>query len=223
MQILDNPIWSALTGPQAAVAERYGRAARFPAEISPFAAVADPSDPDAWHDLGALLGPGGEALLAAPVLTPPPGWTYTGGLPGVQLIGAGLAAGPDPEAVALTDADVPEILDLVERTRPGPFRKRTTELGAYLGIRREGVLIAIAGERMRLPGYTEISAVCTDPAFRGAGLASRLIRAVAAGIQARGDVPFLHTAAQNTGAIRLYEHLGFVHRIGLEFAAYQAP
>jgi ribosomal protein S18 acetylase RimI-like enzyme len=223
VQILDNPAWAALTGPQASLAERHGRGARFLTDVSMFAGLADPADPRAWHDLAALLGPGDAVLIAAPVVTPPPGWSRTGGASGVQLLGSGVPGRPDPEAVVLTDADVPEILDLVERTNPGPFRKRTTELGTYLGIRRGGALVAMAGERMRLPGYTEISAVCTDPAFRGAGLASRLTRAVAAGIRARGDVPFLHAAAANTGAIRLYEHLGFVLRTRLEFAAYQIP
>jgi predicted GNAT family acetyltransferase len=141
----------------------------------------------------------------------------------VQLVAAGVSAAPDPEAVVLTDADLPEILDLVERTRPGPFRKRTADLGTYLGIRRDGALIAIAGERMRLPGYTEISAVCTDPAFRGAGLASRLIRALCFGIQEGGAVPFLHAALDNTNAIRLYEQLGFVRSGAMKFAAYRIP
>ena len=222
MQILDNPAWAALTGPQAALAERYGRSARYPADVSILAGLTDPADPEAWHDLGMLLGPGEEALIAGPTPRPPAGWTYTGGTRGVQLIGTRVRAAADPEAAVLTGADVPEVLDLVERTRPGPFRKRTIELGSYLGIRRDGALIAMAGERMRLPGYTEISAVCTDPAFRGAGLASRLINALAVGIRARGDIPFLHTAADNSGAIRLYEHLGFDLRIHLEFAAYRA-
>jgi ribosomal protein S18 acetylase RimI-like enzyme len=224
VQILDNPVWAALTGPQAAFADRYGRGARFLPDVSMFAALDDPTDPDAWHDLGALAGPGGEALVAAPTLTAPPDWTRTGGASGVQLVAADdVPAAPDPEAVVLTDADLPEILDLVERTRPGPFRKRTADLGTYLGIRRDGALIAIAGERMRLPGHTEISAVCTDPAFRGAGLASRLIRAVSFGIRQSGAVPFLHAATENTGAIRLYEQLGFVRRTGMEFAAYRIP
>ncbi|MFI7544043.1 GNAT family N-acetyltransferase [Actinoplanes sp. NPDC049599] len=223
MQILDNPAWAALTGPQAGLAERHGRSARFPADISPFAAVDDPTDPAAWRDLAALAGPDEEPLLAAPGLTAPPGWTVAGGVPGVQLVGTGVRGTPDPEAVELTDDDLPEILDLVERTRPGPFRKRTPAFGTYLGIRRAGALVAMAGERMRLDGWTEISAVCTDPAYRGAGLASRLIGAVAAGIRARGELPFLHTAHDNTGAIRLYEHLGFTVRTPIVFAAYRRP
>jgi ribosomal protein S18 acetylase RimI-like enzyme len=221
VQILDNPAWAALTGPQADLAERHGRSARFRTDISPFAAVDDPADPAAWRDLAALAGPDEEPLLAAPGLTAPPGWTHAGGVPGVQLVGTGVRGVAEPEALVLTPGDMPEILALVERTRPGPFRKRTPELGTYLGIRRAGALVAMAGERMRLPGYTEISAVCTDPAFRGAGLAARLIGAVAAGIQARGDVPFLHTAHDNAAAIRLYERLGFTVRTPIVFAAYR--
>ena len=115
------------------------------------------------------------------------------------------------EAVRLGADDVPDMLALVARTRPGPFLPRTVELGTYLGIRREGRLIAMAGERLHPPGWTEISAVCTDAAFRGQGLGSRLVRAVALGIRERGETPFLHTAATNTAAIRLYESLGFRH------------
>jgi ribosomal protein S18 acetylase RimI-like enzyme len=118
----------------------------------------------------------------------------------------------DAEAVPLGEADVPEMLDLVARTRPGPFRPRTVETGSYVGFRRGGELVAMAGERMSLPGWTEISAVCTDPGHRGQGLAGRLVRHVAAGIGARGDTPFLHAASANPGAIRLYESLGFTPR-----------
>jgi predicted GNAT family acetyltransferase len=125
------------------------------------------------------------------------------------MAGTTMTGVADPEMVVLTETDVPEILDLVERTKPGPFAKRTIEMGHYLGIRRDGRLIAMAGERLRLPGWTEISAVCTDPDFRGQGLAARLTMAVAAGILGRGELPFLHAAATNTDAIRLYEGLGF--------------
>ncbi|MFD9074916.1 GNAT family N-acetyltransferase, partial [Streptomyces lasiicapitis] len=103
------------------------------------------------------------------------------------------------------------------------FRERTIELGTYLGIRHEGALVAMAGERLHPPGWTEISAVCTDPAHRGRGLASRLVLAVAYGIRERGETPFLHTAARNTGAIRLYESLGFRLRRHIPFRAARVP
>jgi ribosomal protein S18 acetylase RimI-like enzyme len=142
---------------------------------------------------------------------------------GVQLVDDGVAAAPDAEAVPLGAADVPEMLDLVARTQPGPFLPRTVELGTYLGIRRQGALVAMAGERLHPPGWTEISAVCTDPDHRGQGLAARLVLAVAAGIKERGETPFLHTAARNTNAIRLYESLGFRLRRTTKFMAARVP
>lgn len=210
---LDNVVWAALTGPQAGVAQRSGDAARFPAEIGPFAGLAPGPDAAAWAGLAALAGPGGTVVLTGPTTCPPSNWEVTGRLPGVQLDGSGLDVALDPDALRLGAADVPEMLDLVARTRPGPFGPRTYVLGTYLGLRDgTGALVAMAGERLRVPGWTEISAVCTDPAHRGRGLASRLVRAVGAAIRERGDVPFLHTAAENATAIRVYERLGFVLR-----------
>ncbi|MFE0252707.1 GNAT family N-acetyltransferase [Streptomyces sp. NPDC059010] len=209
--ILDNAVWAALDGPHAHLAERVGRAARYPADVYDFAALADPADPAAWADLRTLVGPGTVVRLK-PVEEVPDGWDVVGGGVGVQLVDTALRAEPVPEAVRLGPDDIPEILDLVARTKPGPFQKRTVELGTYLGIRHRGRLIAMAGERIRPPGWTEISAVCTDPDHRGRGLGTRLVRAVAAGIRARGDIPFLHAAARNTAALRLYESIGFTLR-----------
>jgi predicted GNAT family acetyltransferase len=127
----------------------------------------------------------------------------------------------DPDAVVLTESDVPEILDLVERAKPGPFRKRTIDLGRYLGIRVDGRLVAMAGERFHLPGWTEVSAVCTDPGFRGHGLGARLTMAVAAGILERGELPFLHVAGDNAGAIKLYERLGFEPNHEVTFSSFR--
>ena len=199
-------MWAALTGPQACFAEASGDAARFATDISPFCAVADPDDPAGWADLAKLTD---EALLTGPAITPPPGWQTVRTMTGMQMAGHGMTGVEDPEAVLLTGTDVPEILDLVERSQPGPFAERTHELGRYLGIRHEGRLVAMAGERLRAPGWTEVSAVCTDPDFRGRGLGARLTLAVAAGILSRGDLPFLHVQETNTAAIRLYERLGF--------------
>ncbi|MBD0419000.1 GNAT family N-acetyltransferase [Streptomyces sp. TRM S81-3] len=219
---LDNAAWAALTGPHAHLAERVGRAARYPSDVAVFAALADPADPAAWADLHRLVGPATDVAVPGADAVPE-GWQTSGGVPGVQLVDTALRAEPDPEAVALGPADVPEILDLIARTRPGPFLPRTVLLGTYLGIRHRGRLIALAGERLRLPGWTEISAVCTDPGHRGRGLATRLVRAVAAGIRERGDTPFLHAAASNTHAIGLYESLGFTLRRRTTFLEVRTP
>jgi predicted GNAT family acetyltransferase len=101
------------------------------------------------------------------------------------------------------------MLALAKLTQPGPFLARTPLMGTFIGIRIDGRLAAMAGERVRFPGYTELSGVCTHPDFRGRGLARRLSAAVAAGIEARGERPFLHAWSTNRAAISLYESLGF--------------
>jgi ribosomal protein S18 acetylase RimI-like enzyme len=219
---LDQPVYASLTGPHAHFAERHGTVLRYPADVAPFIALPDGSA-RSWADLGELVGPGGTAFVGWIDTPIPIEWEVVGDVPGVQLVDDGMTAVADPEAVPLGSADVPEMLDLVERTRPGPFLPRTVELGRYLGIRRDGALIAMAGERLHQPGYTEISAVCTDDAYRGQGLATRLIRAVAAGIRERGETPFLHAAASNTTAVQLYEQLGFRLRRKVTFLAVKAP
>ncbi|HEV2635858.1 MAG TPA: GNAT family N-acetyltransferase [Actinocrinis sp.] len=220
--VLDQAVWASLTGPHARLAERHGRAARYQTDVAGFAALEDPADPRAWADAAELLGPDGRLTLTG-VAHWPEDWepAFTG--KGVQMVDTAVAACPDPEAVLLGPQDVPEMLALVDRTAPGPFLPRTIELGRYLGIRRDGALVAMAGERLHPPGWTEISAVCTDPAYRGQGLATRLVRAVAAGIRQRGETPFLHTVASNTNAIRLYESIGFTLRRRSSFTVLISP
>jgi predicted GNAT family acetyltransferase len=125
--------------------------------------------------------------------------------------------------VELGADSVPEMLDLVGRARPGPFWPRTREMGTYVGIRENGRLVAMAGERLRPPGWTEISAVCTAPEARGRGHAARLVRALAARIEARGERPFLHVAEENAGAVALYERLGFEVRKRVTFRGFRTP
>jgi ribosomal protein S18 acetylase RimI-like enzyme len=220
---LDNPARAALLGPQARLAERCGAVLRYPADVAPFIALPDDPGQGDWDDLAKLLRPGGVGATAGVPAVPPPGWQVLMNLTGVQLTGEQVAAEPAAEALPLGKADVPEMLDLAARTRPGPFLARTIELGGYLGIRRSGALVAMAGERLRPPGWAEISAVCTDAGFRGQGLATRLTLAVAAAISDRGEVPFLHAAADNVDAIRLYESLGFRLRRQASFVVARAP
>ncbi len=218
--LLDDPVRAALLGPHAVFAQRSGAAMRYPIDVSPFGAWASmPADAD-WDDLADLIGPGGIATFVGEQVLPSD-WEFLVRLTGVQLVHSGGTPGGAPRPVQavleLGPADVPDMLDLVARTEPGPFFTRTVELGRYLGVRRDGELIAMAGERLRLPGWTEISAVCTAPEFRGRGLASALVLDLVAGIRARGATPFLHAVATNLGAIRLYGELGFRHRREVTF------
>ncbi|GHH66427.1 hypothetical protein GCM10018775_88540 [Streptomyces umbrinus] len=213
---LDNAIHSALVGPHSHFAEQRGNALRYPVDMSPFMALPDRPDEADWEDLEALGGPGAKMTLSGPALEPPAGWDVVTRIPLLQFVDDGTTPAPYDEALRLGQADVPDMLALAERTRPGPFLPRTIEMGTYLGVRREGRLVAMAGERMHVAGWTEISGVCTDPEWRGQGLGTRLLLAVAATIHERGETPFLHVLATNTNAVRLYESLGFRLRLRTE-------
>ncbi len=186
-----------------------------------------PADADAaaWADLARLLGRDAFADMFGCAAAPPPDWEPVFVLEGRQMLwsGGGPSGAADAGVVELGAADVPDMLDLIARTRPGPFRPRTRELGTYLGIRDGGRLVAMAGERLRPPGWTEISAVCTDPEARGRGHAARLVGALADRVLARGERPFLHVAEKNAAAIALYERLGFTSRKHVTFRGFRTP
>ncbi|MGW4805747.1 GNAT family N-acetyltransferase [Kitasatospora sp. NPDC004272] len=228
--VLDDPVGASLGGAHAHLARRHGQAVRYDPEVASFSSVGTAPGPGAWDDLTGLLGAGEFAdLFSCPAL-PPAHWKTEFVLDGHQLVQREPVRPALPgglRVVELGAADVPEMLALVERTRPGPFRPRTRELGTYLGVRDprdpDGALLAMAGERLRPPGFTEVSAVCTAPEARGRGLAAHLVGELAARITARGERPFLHVAAANTGARALYERLGFVRRADVVFRGFRTP
>jgi ribosomal protein S18 acetylase RimI-like enzyme len=221
---LDNPVWHALAGPQRPFAEQAGDAYRFQPDVTIFAALPDEPTAASWEGLAALVGPGGVATLArTDGLRVPGGWQEAWRLPGVQMIATSVPPGHRDATEKLTTDDVPDMMELVKRTEPGPFEARTIELGTFVGVRHGGRLVAMAGERLRPPGYTELSGVCTDADYRGRGLASTLVRAVVDNITAAGNVAILHTRADNIGAIRLYDQLGFTNRKEFVVLGVRAP
>ncbi|WP_322023821.1 GNAT family N-acetyltransferase [Burkholderia sp. BCC1977] len=210
---LDNAVWHALAGEQHRFALGDALARRFPPAIAPFAGMADRS-PAAFDALRALIDAHGPAALVTPdEIATPAGFSVVWRAMLHQMIWQGTLDGAHPfEHVGLTEADVPEMLELISATEPGPFGPRTIEFGGYLGVRRQGRLVAMAGQRLRAGGHAEISAVCVDPAFRGQGLAAGLILSLIATIRARAETPFLHVLTSNHVAIERYRALGFVMR-----------
>ncbi len=221
---LDNAVWHALHGPQRKHSQGGRAAKRFHPEIAPFAALPDEPSSTDWTELADLVGPGGIAVLFRADVEIPAGWELKLRFGGVQMIDeVPQAPIDDVEAQDLGPHDVADMLALVARTGPGPFGERTIELGRYIGVRRSGQLIAMAGQRLRLPGYVEISAVCTDTGHRAQGVASRLVRTLVADIQAGGDMPILHALDSNVAAIEIYESLGFAVRRAFDGFVLEAP
>jgi ribosomal protein S18 acetylase RimI-like enzyme len=213
---LDNPVWHALTGPHARFAFGRGAARHYPRDVAPFSAIAEPTA-SAYRDLAADLLPGLETRLFRPTdEATPPGWETISARPIVQMVADG--AMPEPAAtdsiVTLGEADAEEMLALAEAARPGPFGRRTALLGHHAGFRREGRLVAMAGERFQLPGYVELSAICVDPDWRGMGFGSGLTRYLAHRARAHGEIPFLHVFPENP-AMMVYARLGFRERTRL--------
>src|SRR5690349_11644905 len=208
--LLDNPVWSALSTTHASFAEGDSLAKRYPVDVAPFAATRDQS-PESYRSLARLLGPEGTAaipLATMPVL--PAGWSVVRRIDSAQMVWTRKTPQPVERSFEeLNISEVDEMLALVELTKPGPFSKRTPELGSYLGIHEDGKLVAMAGERLKPYGYTEISAVCTHPDYRGRGYASSLVSVLIERIARRNEIPFLHVRRENVDAIRVYEKLGF--------------
>ncbi|KVL54881.1 GNAT family N-acetyltransferase [Burkholderia territorii] len=210
---LDNAVWHALTGEQHRFAVGDARARRFAPALAPFAGMPDrsPAAFDALHGLIAAHGPA--ALVTPDEIPTPTGFSVIRRAVLHQMIWRGTLDRVHPlEHVRLTAADVPEMLELIAATEPGPFGPRTVEFGGYIGVRRQGRLVAMAGQRLRVDGHAEISAVCVDAAFRGQGLAAGLIRSLIVAIRARAETPFLHVLTSNQGAIERYRALGFETR-----------
>lgn len=219
MNPLDQPIWASLTTYHAPLSEGNALARRFARDINLFASTRDDT-PSAVSALGALVKPGESVfLLQVPKIVIPPGLVEVKPAKGVQMVATrSMIFETTHDIVTLTDEDAPEMLELATLTEPGPFLARTHTMGTFLGIRIGARLVAMAGERMRFPGHTEVSGVCTHPEFRGRGFARRLSAAVVAGIEARGDRAFLHAWKTNHSAISLYEGLGFKVRTEVNVA-----
>lgn len=219
-EVLDNPAWHALTNQHADLALGNELARRYPREVASFGAVAANTE-EALQALAALLAP--NEVIALLGCQAPVGeqWLLLRQFPIVQMVYAGPLVQPPEGQSAITSlspADVPAMLQLIELTHPGPFQSRTIELGHYISIWQDGLLAAMAGVRMHLPGYHEISAVCTHPNFQRRGYARQLMLQLIYEIQNVGEIPFLHVFHENKSAQTLYETLGFKQRAELPLA-----
>jgi ribosomal protein S18 acetylase RimI-like enzyme len=223
--LLDNPIWNSLTSNHASLAVGRGLARRFPAAIGPLSGLKEVTA-EAYADLAAITPEGDIAILfleAKPEI--PEGWRLLRDGTLAQMVCREVPDEPDlaSSITPLGSADIAEMLALATLTEPGPFREGTATLGGFLGIRVDGRLAAMAGQRLSVGEFTEISAVCTHPDYRGRGLAKALVAAVARRIHGAGRTAFLTSFVANAEAIRVYEQVGFVTRRTFELAVLKPP
>jgi ribosomal protein S18 acetylase RimI-like enzyme len=219
---LDQPVWNALGTRQARFNISSSSVRRFPADVALFAAVPDSSDAS-YAALAAEIPAGVIAALLTrePILQLPGDFDIVRSLAVEKMVATTVSFKSSVDPARLGTDDVPSMSELVARTNPGPFGPRTIELGAYIGIKSGQRLLAMAGERMKIDGFTEISAVCTDPDVRGRGYARQLIQHLCAEIVDRDEIPFLHVVRENTAAISLYETLGFRRRTTMHFTVFK--
>lgn len=218
MNPLENPFWFALSTHHAKLAKVDGSAGRYLADVAPFAGVSESTAP-AVRQLERLVEPGESVFLMGvlPELDES-AWIAKPGAPLPQMVCASpLPQTSGPDWIELTDTHRDDMVALTTLVFPGFFRPRTSEMGRYIGIYDGARLVAMAGERLRLDGYQEISAVCTHPDYVGRGYAQHLVTEVSNAAFARGFTPFLHVYRHNVRAMAVYEKLGFSVRKELPF------
>ena len=210
LQLLDHIAWHSLTGPQAGVSAGTDRARRYAPGFSPIIAFADTERPD-FAALQPYCEPGEHLYVAGWVGSVPGGWQVDAESAMLQMVWPGPAPAADAafDCVRLGPIHVPQVLELVALTKPGPFGPRTLELGEYFGCFDGPRLVAMAGERMCAGRLRELSGVCTHPNFQGRGLARRLVEKLLRHELQRGELPFLHVMKDNANAHRLYQRMGF--------------
>ena len=225
--ILDNPVFNALSTLQAHLSIGDHLAKRYQPEIGPLTGLKDQSAA-AYQSLAQFLAPNEPAVLVLQSdPTPPPNWQILKQKAIIHMLCQATIADLTPlaqcPAQPLTAADVPQMLELTALTNPGPFFRRTIELGDFIGIRENGRLLAMAGQRIAVPGFREVSAVCTHPDARGRGYAKALVAAIALKIRNQNETPFLTSYEDNYNAIRVYQSVGFALRRTLQLAIVLAP
>jgi ribosomal protein S18 acetylase RimI-like enzyme len=215
VSVLDHPLWASLTTLHRSLAVGSGDVLRYPPEVAPFLAAPQGATIASFD---GLVREDETVLVIGPAPGLPTGWRLDSLGEISQMVCDAAPAEEDATGIVpLGERERPDVLELTALVYPHYFRPRTMDLGRYFGIFERGRLAAMIGERMGMPGFRELSAVCTHPDFTGRGLARRLLAHLGRDLHARGTTPFLHVAPSNARAIELYERNGYRTRRGIEF------
>ncbi len=212
MNPLDNPIWAALTTRHAQLSEGDDIARRYLPSFTTLAGMESETDA-AFASMAKIVSKSQRIGLCSDADNPfPATWLCSAKFPVAQMICHELKECKTFPMEVLSTDDVPEMKALVMLTQPGPFAERTIEFGTFLAIKQDGKIAAMAGQRMKVPGYDEVSAVCTHPDHQGKGYARALVHEISKRIVDGGNTPMLHVRSENLAAIKSYEYVGFKTR-----------
>jgi len=220
---LDNPVWEALSSKQSHFKLGNQTLKYFLSNVSPFVGLQNWTETDLQELINHLPADRSFSVMIAKEVTLPTSFEIVFTTPLYQLYCPVLNPFANPAIACrkLGNADVAQMLELTEMTKPGPFYERTIDFGNYVGIFNNDQLVAMAGERLKVNGYTEVSAICTHPDFLGKGYASFLLSKISEHIVNEGNIPFLHVKQDNSRAIDVYKKLGFQIRTDVYFAVFK--
>ncbi len=209
---LDNPVWHSLTEKHTCFSEGNAIAKRYQPNLLLFAGIPAPGEKISSH-LDAVVEPGESIFLFEPLPSLPSRYTVEAVVECCQMVCKHPVNSPyNPNIRQLSFADETAMFELMKEVFPGYYLRETWRVGNYYGIFEGGKLVAMAGERFCMNGFTEISAVATRPGYTGRGYASQLVSHLQQQNLDAGIIPFLHTGATNSRAIAVYEKLGYVTR-----------
>lgn len=217
---LTNPVWHALHTVHSCFATGNSKLLKYPSDVLVLMGARDPEHTD-LNETAGLFAAGSQVFMVGELPPVPQNWSVTLDIECLQMVYQGCEytdAETVDEIIRLGVHDAQEMLELVNRVQPGFYQLKTLQLGNYFGIRKAGVLVSMAGERLKLSGYTEISAVGTLPEYTGRGYARRLMSHLANNTIREGNIPFLHVRSNNSRAIRVYERLGYIESRKIHFS-----
>lgn len=212
--VLDNPVWYALQTVHQPMSLGTTTVQRYPTDILRMIGCENPAKAQ-LSEIEPWIFPAEKIYLVGELASMPPGWKVAGIYICTQMLCTKVvepAVKSGPEIIPLEGNNLDEMLELIRIALPGFFFTNTPSLGDYYGIFNEGKLVAMAGERLKIKGYTEVSAVCTHPDYRGNGYAQALVAFVSQKVLDEGTIPFLHYLSTNTRARSVYDMVGYTER-----------
>lgn len=221
---LANPVWQALNTVQQHMNAGTEQLAYYAADIAPFAGMNNWDETSIRFFEHSLPSGRRFSLMQEENVALPASLQLHFSVPLYQMVCVAFQPSFQHHILQpLTEAHVPQMLELTSLTKPGPFFTHTLQFGGYIGVFDGERLVAMGGERLKVPGFTEVSAICTHPQYRAQQMAKHILSALCQRILQRGEIPFLHSLTTNESALNVYQQLGFRPNRTIFYAMLEKP